>query len=80
MIENSEEYCGSHSWSKLPKTKKPEWLDPLLKSLNARVVFDSDYIYWRFEEKHHLSIDVDKLLFYSSGNPLQFREYYLEID
>ena len=66
-------------YSKLPIIHVPDWLRPLLRSIQAHTAIDSDFLYWRMrDDRSHLNVEVDKILMYSEGNPLQYREYYEE--
>ncbi len=66
-------------WNKLPLLYCPEWLKKMLISLDCNVVQDSDFLMWCYKpNRKHLQIEVDKILMYTKGNPLQYREYYSE--
>lgn len=69
----------SQVWSRLLLAHVPIWFEEMLISLGAIVVKDSDSLmYHHRNDRTHLGIDTDKILFYAEGNPLQYRTFYSE--
>jgi hypothetical protein len=66
-------------WSRLLLEHVPIWFEDMLVSIGAIVVKDSDSLMWHHRnDRTNLGITTDKILFYTNGNPLQYRTFYGE--
>lgn len=69
----------SQIWRRISLEHVPNWFEEMLISLGAIVVKDSDSLmYHHRNDRAHLEINTDKILFYAEGNPLQYQTHYCE--